>query len=67
LQILNAVNALHKHDIIHRDLKPDNILLDEHGNFKLIDFGWAKMLLTVSGNTAMLGARLLQSLARTDI
>jgi len=39
LQILNAVEYLHRLDIVHRDLKPENILLDVDFNIKLIDYG----------------------------
>ncbi|XP_059134660.1 putative sperm motility kinase W [Peromyscus eremicus] len=40
-QILSAVKYCHDLDIVHRDLKPENILLDEEGNVKLADFGFA--------------------------
>ena len=39
-----ALGYLHKKGIIHRDLKLENILVDEAGYLKIIDFGLAKML-----------------------
>jgi len=39
--ILNAVNYFHSKFICHWDLKLENILLDNHKNVKLIDFGFA--------------------------
>ncbi len=44
-QITDALAVAHQSQVIHRDLKPDNILLDEHENAYLSDFGIAKNLL----------------------
>ncbi len=38
LQVLAALDALHRRGITHRDLKPSNIFLTAHG-VKLLDFG----------------------------
>ena len=37
--IITTLNYLNSKNICHRDLKPDNIMLDEKGYLKLIDFG----------------------------
>lgn len=37
-----ALNLAHKNRVLHLDIKPENILVDEHGDAILIDFGVAK-------------------------
>jgi len=45
LQLLQALDYLHRHNIIHRDLKPANVLVmqedDGHWRLRILDFGLA--------------------------
>lgn len=43
-QIALAIGELHSKGIAHRDLKLENILIDERGFLKVIDYGLAKTL-----------------------
>jgi len=38
-QILAGVEQIHRTNVVHRDLKPENLLLDDHRNIKIVDFG----------------------------
>jgi len=47
-RICDAVHHAHQRGLIHRDLKPGNILVDETGQPKILDFGVAR----ITGNEA---------------
>jgi len=41
LHLLRALGMLHRRNILHRDITPDNLLLEEDGSLRLLDFGLA--------------------------
>jgi len=43
VKICDAVQHAHQRGLIHRDLKPGNILVDETGQPKILDFGVARV------------------------
>ena len=44
VEIILAIEFLHKNKMLYRDLKPENIMVDANGHIKLTDFGLSKMV-----------------------
>ena len=44
IEIILAIEFLHKNKMLYRDLKPENIMVDSNGHIKLTDFGLSKMV-----------------------
>jgi serine/threonine protein kinase/tetratricopeptide (TPR) repeat protein len=42
--VCDGIDHAHRRGIVHRDIKPDNIMVDENGQPKVLDFGIARIL-----------------------
>ena len=47
-QICRGLDEAHRLGIIHRDLKPQNVMIDEDGQAKILDFGLARLFAEAS-------------------
>ncbi len=56
-QMCEGLAEAHRLGVVHRDLKPQNVMVDEEGNARIMDFGIARSLKTkgITGSGVMIG------------
>ncbi|KAF8526292.1 kinase-like domain-containing protein [Hysterangium stoloniferum] len=49
LEVASGIEFMHRHDMVHGDLKCANIMIDDAGHARIIDFGLSRILSDVHG------------------
>ncbi len=65
-QLCAGLASVHERGVLHRDLKPANVMLDEHGQVRITDFGIAAVEEEIDRREAMSGTPAYMSPEQLD-
>src|SRR5262249_25002240 len=67
IQIAAGLGDAHSHNILHRDIKPSNIIIAANGTPKIVDFGRARIVSSLSATQTMSATGTLPYMAPEQI
>ncbi len=67
IQIAGGLAAAHAHNIVHRDIKPSNIIITRANVAKIVDFGLARVVASISATQSISATGTLPYMAPEQI
>ena len=67
IQIAGGLTAAHAHNIVHRDIKPSNIIITTANVAKIVDFGLARVVASISATQSISATGTLPYMAPEQI
>jgi serine/threonine protein kinase/tetratricopeptide (TPR) repeat protein len=67
IQIASGLSAAHAHNLVHRDIKPSNIIITKANVAKIVDFGLARVVASISATQSISATGTLPYMAPEQI